>query len=352
MERKREHLELSLRESDGPLSPGFDDVRLVHQAVTDVSLHDISSQVTIWGRVLPSPFFIDAMTGGPADAARINRELAEAARRAGWGLAVGSQRIALDDPRCADSFRVVRRAHPDGFIMANLSVHASPSAALRAVEMVEADVLQLHLNPCQEILMAEGDRDFRGTAERVARVVQESPVPVVAKEVGFGISAESAEILLDAGVSGINVAGAGGTNFARIEMARSQGGGPRPVCGNDFAAWGLPTCAALAETAAVVGDGERDVVVISSGGVRSPLDAVRSLVMGADMVSAAAPALRVLHEGGPEELAAFLHRWNEDVRRLLLLLNARDPGCLHHVPYVISGDTAEYLRARGFPISR
>ncbi len=350
--RKRQHLELSLKGSDGPLSAGFDDVRLVHQAATDVSLHDISLHTRIWGRVLPSPFFIDAMTGGPAEASDINQGLAEAARGAGWGMAVGSQRIALDDPRCSDSFSVVRGIDPDGFILANLSARASPSEAVRAVEMVGADVLQLHLNPCQEILMVEGERNFAGTAECVARTVSESPVPVVAKEVGSGISAESARVLIDAGVSGINVAGAGGTNFARIEMERCGGEGSPPVFPGDFAAWGLPTCSALAETAAVAGAAPRDVAVVASGGVRSPLDAVKSMVMGADLVSVAAPALRVLSEGGAGGLSDYLGRWNADVRRLLFLLNVRGPAFCHEVPYVITGETAEYLRGRGFCTSR
>ncbi len=351
MRRKLEHLNGSINIEDGPLSSGFGDMHLIHRAVSDADVRDITLDVSLWGRALPSPFFIDALTGGPPECVEINASLAEAARRAGWGVSVGSQRAGLDHQECRRSFDVVRQINPDGLVLANLSARATADQARVAVEMVEADLLQLHLNPCQELLMPEGEREFGGTLRAIRRVVEESPVPVVAKEVGFGISAEAAADLIGCRVAGINVAGAGGSNFATMELTRTLSRDARPIRSDDFALWGIPTAISLAETAAVASRGHR-VGLIASGGIRSPLDGIRALVLGADMVSLAAPAWRILRGGGVDHLERFLLRWNRDTRNLMLLIGARDMNSLHQLPYVLTGHTREYLQQRGFPTVR
>ncbi|MFO8061115.1 MAG: type 2 isopentenyl-diphosphate Delta-isomerase [Bacillota bacterium] len=347
-----EHLDCSSGTEDGPLSSGFDDVHLIHRALSDVDARDIALGISLWGRALPSPFLIDALTGGPPESVEINASLARAARRAGWGLSVGSQRVGLEDEAARLSFTIVRDANPDGLVLANLSAGATPEQAMVAVEMVAADLLQLHLNLPQELLMPEGERRFRGTRRAIRRVVEECPVPVVAKEVGFGVSAETAADLIGCKVAGINVAGAGGSNFAGVEMSRTPSSDALPVAPDDFTRWGIPTAISLTEVATVIRRGDRRVRVIAGGGIRSPLDAVRALVLGADMVSVAASAWRVLRSGGVDDLERFLLRWNRDARHLMLLAGAPNVSSLSTLPYVITGHTREYLQQRGFPTAR
>jgi len=349
LRRKVDHLELALTVQDGPLNPGFSDVHLIHSATPVADLPDVHLDTAFWGRGFSSPFLVDAMTGGPAASTDINAAVSAAAGSAGWGMAVGSQQAALDDGEAARSFEVVRERNPRGWVMANLSAGADSSAAARAVDMISADTLQLHLNPVQELLMSEGDRSFGGILEAVESVVENCPVPVMVKEVGFGLSAETVRGLLKCGVHSVNVAGAGGTNFAAIEISRDESG-RGPVAPRDFLSWGIPTVPSLLET--LDGCGDCGVVVVASGGVRSPLDAIKALVLGADLVSVTRPVWKVLHEHGAGALENYLKRWNEDARRLLLLLGATRISDVPSLPYVITGQTAEFLRGRGHPTAR
>ncbi len=350
LKRKMDHLDLALTAPDGPLSPGFSDVHLIHRAAPVTDLPDIDLRTALWGRELSSPFFVDAMTGGPRMGGEVNAALAGAARAAGWGMAAGSQQIALQDDHCSETFAVIRQNHPSGWVAANLSAGVDPQHARRAVEMLSADALQLHLNAAQELLMPEGDREFAAILDSIRAVVDECSLPVMVKEVGFGISRDAARDLLDCGVHAINVAGAGGSNFAAIELSRADAAGHRPVQPADYLSWGIPTVPSLAETASAVRDS--DVALIASGGVRSPLDAVKALVLGADMVSVAGPVWRVLRLQGEAGVRDYMRRWNEDVGRFLLLLGAGNVGDLSSLPYVITGDTAEYMRGRGHPTFR
>ncbi len=343
LERKREHLEAVLEASDGPEDPGYGDIQLVYQALPSFDPEQVELEVEEWGRRLASPFFIDAMTGGPPETAEINAALARAAQAAGWGMAVGSQQAALSTPEAVSTYRVVRDVSPEGFLWANLSANVSCQQAVEAVEMIEADGLQLHLNLIQELLMPEGDRSFSEVRDRIRDIVRAVEVPVVVKEVGFGISWETARRLCRLSVAGINTAGAGGTNFAQIELGR---GTEQPLANEDFLSLGLPSVLSLLETLAAVR--KEPVSVIASGGIRTPLDAVKALVMGAHQVALAGPAWSILARDGEAALTRFLQRFNHDVRRLLFLIGAQTVSEARSTPYVATGRVVHWMSGRGW----
>lgn len=334
--RKLDHIKYALELADGPLPTGFADVRLVHNAIPELDKEDIDLQVEMFGRSLQAPLLINAITGGNPGVLEINRLLARAACEAGLGMAVGSQTGALLDTELTGSFKVVRQENPTGLVIANVGAMVDASLALRAVDMVEANALQVHLNVAQELAMAEGDREFRGMLKNIASLVDLSPVPVIVKEVGFGISLETARILQGLGVNWIDIGGAGGTNFAAIEHRRKA---VSPVPED----WGIPTAASLAEVAATC----PKCNIIASGGLRTPQDAVKSLAIGASLAGIAGLWLKTLLQQSYAELVAELDRFKHGLSCLMLLLGARTVSDLQRVPLVITGFTGEYLRQRG-----
>ncbi|MDD3022694.1 MAG: type 2 isopentenyl-diphosphate Delta-isomerase, partial [Syntrophomonadaceae bacterium] len=277
------------------------------------------------------------MTGGTEQALDINRSLAFIAGKLGLIMAVGSQTIAVDIPDLQDSFKVVRQVNPSGLIVANVGAGADLSAALQAVAMINADALQLHFNVPQELAMPEGDRSFKGIIANVARIAERCPVPVIAKEVGFGFSRESAGKLFSAGVNIIDCGGKGGSNFVAIEDQR----GGKFSCELDQ--WGIPTAVSLAENASM----QFPIKIIASGGIRSAGDAAKALAMGADIVGMAGPLLKILVKQGSEALEQYLHEFFYRLKAVLLMTGSRNINELRKKPLLILGETAEYLRARG-----
>ena len=334
--RKLEHIKYALELADGPLPTGLSDIRLVHNAIPELNLEDVELHVQVFERSLEAPLLINAITGGNPGVLEINRLLARAACAAGVGMAVGSQTGALLDPELAGSFAVVRQENPAGLVIANVGAMVSPALALQAVEMVEANALQVHLNVAQELAMAEGDREFRGALENIAKLVETSPVPVIVKEVGFGVSGEAAKVLQGLGVTWIDIGGAGGTNFVSIEHRRKT---VSPVPED----WGIPSAASLAEVTAMC----PGCNIIASGGLRTPQDAVKSLAIGASLVGIAGLWLKILLQQSYTGLVAELDSFKAGLRCLMLLLGARTVPELRRVPLVIAGSTGEWLRQRG-----
>ncbi len=352
--RKLDHIRLALETEDDTRYSGFSDVHLIHRAIPEMDLDDVRLRTEIWGRDIPSPFFVDAMTGGPAETGGINRALGSAARAAGWGMAVGSQSAILDGGGDLSASYAAGSFDSTTLLMANLPASAGPRAALEAVNAIGADAIQLHLNALQELLMPEGDRCFAGTLDAIAATVEASPVPVMVKEVGCGIAREDAVTLGRLGVAGINVAGSGGTSFAEIELLRGEaiGGTPDTVDRDSFTGWGLPTAASVVECADAVCGLDPRPLIAAGGGVRTPLDAVKALSLGAGAVSIATPALRILMNSGPDELVKYLVAFNEDVRRFMLLVGAMSPHRLGEVPFVVGGFLKDWLSGRRLPTSR
>jgi isopentenyl-diphosphate Delta-isomerase len=337
--RKSDHLERSAMLADGPEATGFADFRLVHNCLPDLAWEEIDLNTFVAGTTLPHPLIINAITGGTPDVADINALLADLARRTGAVMAVGSQYAALEDPAVQDSYTIARQYNPSGILWANLGAHASPDEARRAIGMIGAGAIQIHLNVAQELIMAEGDRDFRSYLANIAAIVSACEVPVIVKEVGCGIAREQATALMEAGVKAIDTGGAGGTNFLAIEAARN---------GNDLSpelrGWGLPTAVSTVEVASVLKSG---VDLIVSGGIRSSQDAVTALALGGRAVAVAGPLVKLLLQQGLPAAEGWIQNFLDDIKRFMMLVGARRIDDLTRVPLVITGASREWLTARG-----
>lgn len=337
-ERKHQHLQYALELPTGPLSSGWEDVNLIHQALLQGNMATMDTSTEILGKRIKLPLIINALTGGAPGLERINASLARIAGKHGLGMAVGSQTAAVVDKAVRYTYEVVRKYNPDGLILANVSALAEPRKALDAVEMIQADALQLHLNGIQELLMREGDRDFSNLTANIVNILEQSPVPVVVKEVGCGLSRETAHWLYNLGVRTLDISGAGGTNFAAIELARTG------VTERDYLRyWGLSTVVSLLEVNSL----GLPYTVIASGGVRNALDVCKALSLGAEAVALAGSPLKVLLEEGEDVLAQRLRIMGEDLQILMLLIGVDRINELRDQPLVITGPTREWCEQRG-----
>ncbi len=291
--RKADHIRIATEEDVGfgSLTNGLDRYRFVHQALPEIDLDAVDTTTTLLGRRLAAPILISCMTGGVAKGGLINRILAAAAQHSGVAMGVGSQRAALDDPALRETFQI-RELAPDVPLLANLGAAqlAGPDGldrCLAVVRMIHADALVIHVNPLQEALQPEGTTRFAGLVDRIGEVAAAIDVPIIIKEVGWGIAENIARRLAEVGVAGIDVAGAGGTNWGEVERRRMDDPVMVRVAG-EFREWGIPTADA------VVGcrRGFPDGLVIASGGLRTGLDAAKCLALGADAVGFAAPLLK------------------------------------------------------------
>ena len=316
-DRKAEHIRLALDQSMQLGTSAFDDWHFGHEALPEIDMAEIDLSVELLGRRLSAPLLISCMTGGTEAAGTINRNLAAGAERTGVAVGVGSQRKALEDPAKADTFRV-REVAPSVPLLANLgAVQLNYGMGVRecrqAVEMIQADALVLHLNPLQEAIQPEGQCDFAGLLPKIGQVVRELGVPVVAKEVGSGLSARAAHALAEQGVRILDTAGVGGTSWARIEAARAGD----VAIGELFAGWGLPTPLSIQEVRQVP-----DVTVIASGGIRNGLDAAKAIALGADLVGMAYPFLAPAMES-PEKVAEKVRRFVQELKICMFCLGAK-----------------------------
>lgn len=316
----------------------------MHRSLPELALDQIDLTTYVGGLRCARPVLINAMTGGANAVAEINRDLALLAAELELPMAVGSQTAGIREPEVADSYRVVRRVNPGGVILANVGAGAALDDALRAVDMLEANGLQLHLNAPQELVMPEGDRDFRGQLAGVEALVLRAGVPVIVKECGFGVSKETARQLYDVGVRAIDVSGRGGTNFAWIE---GQRGGEDLDPGLE--AWGIPTAAAVAEVANLALPG---LDLIASGGISYGSEAARALALGAAAVGVAGAVLRARALGGIDRARAYLTGLLADLVRAMLLSGAPNVAAMQRRPVVITGQTGEWCRLRGVDLVR
>jgi isopentenyl-diphosphate delta-isomerase len=290
--RKSEHVRIVLDEDVAAkgVYTGFAAYRLPHDALPDLDLAAVDTATTFLGRPMRAPLLISSMTGGAHDVARINMALAEAAETLGLAMGVGSQRSAIRDAGLAYTYQV-RRVAPNIPLLANLgAVQLNNGFGVdecrRAVEMIEADALILHLNALQEAVQPEGNTNFKGLLRRIEEVCTRLDVPVIAKEVGNGIGAGAARRLAEAGVWAIDVAGAGGTSWSEVERFRHTTAPGARVAGA-FAGWGIPTTEAIRQVRAAL----PEITLIGSGGVRSGVDVAKAIALGADLAGTAKPAL-------------------------------------------------------------
>jgi isopentenyl-diphosphate Delta-isomerase len=292
-----------------------------------LNLQDVETSVTVFGRQLSAPILISSMTGGTEQAGMINHRLAEAAQQCRVAMGVGSQRTALEHPEEAESFQVRRQA-PDILLFANLgAVQLNYGYAVdhcrRAVEMIEADALYLHLNPVQEAVQDGGDTDFYGLAARIEQVCRALEVPVIAKEVGWGISERTARLLKDCGVAAIDVAGAGGTSWSQVEMHRAKSEFTRQLAAT-FVGWGIPT----ADSIRMVRRAVPEMTLFASGGIRDGLDIAKCIALGATLGGMAGPFLRAAAES-TEKALTTLQLVHKQLQVTMFAAGARDLGALH-----------------------
>ena len=307
--RKSEHLRVCIEEDVEfqQLTNGLEKYRFTHCCLPELDRSDIELGTTFLGKSLKAPILISSMTGGTELAHLVNTRLATVAQRYGLAMGVGSQRIALEQPELAPTF-AVRSLAPDILLLANLGAvqlnyGCGLEDCLKLVELLEADALILHLNPLQEWVQSGGDSNFKGLLAKIEQICAQLPVPVIAKEVGNGISAPMAKKLIEAGVAAIDVAGAGGTSWAKVESQRAKDNRQRHL-GQVFADWGLPT----AECITAIRSLNSTIPLIASGGLKNGLDLAKSIALGADLGGLARPFLvaAIESEAAVDELVKFL----------------------------------------------
>jgi isopentenyl-diphosphate delta-isomerase len=324
-DRKAEHIRLALDAANQAEHSFFDDYAFEHNALPEIALEDIDLSVDFLGKRLEAPLLVSCMTGGTEAAGEINRNLARAAEHSRIALGVGSQRKAIEDPLQAASFQV-RDLAPSVPLLANLGAvqlnYGYGIAECRAaVEMIDADALAFHLNVLQEAIQPEGDTDFSGLLPKLGGIARELEVPVVAKEIGCGISGETARALAEQGIRIIDTAGLGGTSWARIEARRADD----VEIGELFVDWGVPTPVSIQEVAAVP-----DVTVIGSGGIRNGLDAAKAIALGAHLVGTAYPLLKPATVSA-EAVIERVGRIVDELRIAMLCVGTRTIDELRHV---------------------
>jgi isopentenyl-diphosphate Delta-isomerase len=332
--RKLDHLRINLNEDVQfrETTNGLERYRFVHQALPELSLEEINLSTTLFGKKLRSPLLISSMTGGANEAERINKRLAAGAQATGIAMGLGSQRAGIEDESVARTFQV-RDVAPDILLFANLGAIQLNYAytidqCRRAVEMIQADALILHLNAIQEAVQAGGNTNWKMLLKKIEGVCRAIQVPVVAKEVGFGISEDAARQLASAGVAAIDVAGAGGTSWTAVEAHRAQSSFLRELA-RAFWDWGIPTAESLSRAQR----GAPKLTLIASGGIRDGVQVAKCIALGASLVGLASPMLK-LADQGIEFLIEGIKLINEELRTAMFGVGAQDISALRKTKYL------------------
>ncbi len=311
--RKSDHIRINLEEDvQSGLTSGLEDYHFVHHALPEIDLEQVDPSTHLFDKHLDAPMLISGMTGGTGEASKINQVLAEAAQATHIAMGVGSQRIALEHPELAETFKV-RKYAPDILLFANLGAIQlnygyGVEECRRAVEMIEADALVLHFNALQEAIQEGGDTRFAGLLHQVEGVCRALPVPVIAKEVGWGFSNDDIFLLASAGVAAIDVAGAGGTSWSQVEMHRAENPDRRQLAAA-FADWGFPTAEAINEVQYTA----RGLKIIASGGLRNGVDVAKCIALGASLGGMASPFLKAAVQS-LDETIRLVNLFREELR--------------------------------------
>lgn len=351
--RKADHIRISLNHNvqARKTTTGFEDIYFVHKALPEVDKRKIDLSTTVFNHKFAAPIIAGAITGGTLEAERINAIIAEAVEKLKLGMGVGSQRAAIEDRKLEKTFTIARKKAPTAFLIANIGgVQLINGYGLkevkRAVEMIEADAVAVHLNPLQEATQPEGQTNFKGVLGEIAGISRNLDKPIIAKETGAGIAAEEAKKLANAGAKGIDVSGAGGTSFAAVEHYRTKNpeNASHHRLGRLFWDWGIPTAVSVTEVSKTV-----NIPVIASGGIRDGIDVAKALALGASMASLSQP---ILHAAVRDvrETVDCLSLLMDELRNVMFLVGAESVQALQRVPLVIVGKTAEWLKIRGFRI--
>ncbi|MFW9922317.1 MAG: type 2 isopentenyl-diphosphate Delta-isomerase [Candidatus Thorarchaeota archaeon] len=351
--RKDEHLEIACDSElkiEMNCSNGFEDIIFIHKALPEMNFTEISTTTEFLGTFFDYPIFISSITGGTPLALEINKKLAQAAEELKIGIGVGSQRSALLDPSTIASFKIIREHAPNAFIAANIgAVQLNNDITFndieKAIDMISADALTLHLNPLQEIIQPEGNKNFENIVQKISDLAQNLDCPIIVKEVGSGFSLEDGMLLVEAGVKAIEIAGAGGTSWAKIEAIRAlrENKISSSKLGELFSDWGIPTAASTIEISAL----KNKIDIISSGGIRNGLEGAKAIALGAKLFGMALPVVRIAKDDTVRQLIEFLNQIIQEFKTTMFLVGAKSISELHEVPLAIIGRTAQWLSARG-----
>lgn len=349
--RKAEHIKISLEKDvqARKTTTCFEEIHFIHKALPEINRREINLSTKVFNHKFSAPLIVGAITGGTPEATKINAAIAEAVEELGLGMGVGSQRAAIENRKLEKTFTVARKKAPNAFLIANIGgvqlVNGYNVKEMeKAIRMIEADAIAIHLNPLQETIQPEGQTNFRGILEKIRKIAREIDKPLIVKETGAGIAAEEAKKLEAVGVKGIDVSGAGGTSFAAVEYYRVKElkNSFQRNLGDVLWDWGIPTAISVVEVSQSV-----NIPVIASGGVRDGVDMAKALALGASLTSLSQPMLRAAVKG-VRETRKVLSLLIEELRNVMFLVGANSVQDLHKIPLVITGKTAEWLRIRGF----
>ncbi|MDE1810687.1 MAG: type 2 isopentenyl-diphosphate Delta-isomerase [Candidatus Micrarchaeota archaeon] len=348
MKRKEDHINIC---TDKPvqsrrLTTLFENVHLINNSLPEIDLDQIDTTTTFLGHRFSAPIMVGAMTGGAKLAEKINRNIAEACEELGLGMAVGSQRAGLYDKRLAATYSVARKVAPDIFLGTNvggaqISKGFSVADGKRLIEMLDADAFYIHLNPEQEVTQPEGEPNYSNVASKIRHFVQNVGIPVVVKEVGSGISGDVAKKLESAGVSAIEVAGAGGTSYVAVEYYRAKEMRMRSkeMIGDLFWDWGIPTAASLLMVRKAV-----KIPVVSSGGIRTGLDIAKSVAMGATLCAQAQPMLKPAMTSS-KAVRQHIEDLIFELKTAMFLTGCKNISELSRLRYVVTGELNDWLKS-------
>ncbi|NHJ04032.1 MAG: type 2 isopentenyl-diphosphate Delta-isomerase [Candidatus Heimdallarchaeota archaeon] len=354
--RKNDHIEICTdkkRNIEMEISTGFDDIIFVNTSVPDVNFDEINLETEFLGHKFAYPIFITGITGGVEEAKNINQKIAKAVDELGIGMGVGSQRSAIKNKSLIDTFNIVRQEAPNSFIAGNLGAVQlnygfSSEDIQKAIDMINADAMVLHLNPLQEVVQPEGNTNFKNLLPKIEQICKDIDVPVILKEVGCGIPNFDIEQFIEFGVQAIDIAGAGGTSWSKIEAIRAEKEGKisNAKIGELFGNWGIPTAANTFEASVY----NEEIGIISSGGIRNGLDAAKALSIGAHLVGISLPIIQIVNSGTEKQLIDYLKQFIQELKTAMFLVGAENLDDLKETPLVVMGRTAEWLSARGIEL--
>lgn len=332
--RKDEHIFIAEKQYTAKSNNGLDQIRILPNNLPELSFDEIDYSTSLAGKKMEVPFFINAMSGGSPTTTKLNKKFALAANETGIAMATGSQSIAIKFPEISPSFQVVREQNPTGFVIGNLGAGNNLHNAKKAVSMLSADALEIHLNAIQEIIMPEGDRDFYWQ-EEISEIINQLQVPVIIKEVGFGISPNTLKILKKINAKYIDLSGHGGTNFAKIENQRLHG--EDFSCLDDL---GLN----IAECLIASQSYHDDFSFTASGGIRTPLDIIKCLCLGADNVGISGLFLHTLLKDDVSGLIKLIEEFKHQVKSIMTILGCKNIAELRDVPLIFSNELLSFKK--------
>lgn len=339
--RKNEHVSLSEKFYPDARS-SFEDVHFVHHSLPHMDVKDVDLKTTLGPLDFNVPFYINAMSGGSPWTGKVNKKLATIAKETGLAIATGSISAALKDPKQEETFKIVRQVNKDGLVFANLGANHGIENAKKVVDLLQADAMQIHLNSPQEVVMPEGDREFKQWASHIEEIVQGLDIPVIVKEVGFGMSKETISFLESLGVEYIDISGFGGTNFAQIENFRRK-----DFKLDDFENWGQSTAVSLLEAMEV----KNNAKIIASGGIRKPIEIAKALSLGAEITGLSSQFMHMALDDVDKAIET-VEEWKIELAKIFTLLGAKTPNDMKKADLVITGTSADWAYARKIDIQK